>query len=273
MHEEHWHLALDHPVRPDSRYGYARPPHPKLLGLIEAQRDGYVATLETCVKYADDFGDIPVLPTTDDESEPYWTCGWLSPLDLAVLYTTVALANPSRYVEVGSGYSTMFVRRAIDDHGLDTDITSIDPEPRADIDRFCDHVLRDPLEATDLGLFDALEAGDVVFIDGSHRCFTNSDVTVALLEVLPNLPPGVHVGIDDIYLPYDYPPAWADRFYSEQYVLAAWMLGGADVELRAPNAFICRDRALMDVGQPLWAPGGPFDGLSRDGNSFWFVTK
>ena len=66
-----------------------------------------------------------------------------------------------------------------------------------------------------------LSAGDMVFIDNSHRAFQNSDVTVFFTEVLPALPAGVAYGIHDIFLPDDYPAGWSDRFYNEQYLLAA----------------------------------------------------
>ena len=65
-----------------------------------------------------------------------------------------------------------------------------------------------------------------MFVDNSHRLVTNSDATVVLLELLPRLPGGVLVGIHDIVLPHDYPPGWNERFYSEQYSLAAFDLGG-----------------------------------------------
>ena len=32
----------------------------------------------------------------------------------------------------------------------------------------------------------------------------------------------------DIILPCDYPEHWRDRFYNEQYLLLAYLLGGAD---------------------------------------------
>jgi hypothetical protein len=37
---------------------------------------------------------------------------------------------------------------------------------------------------------------------------------------------GVHVQFHDIVVPDDYPDAWNDRYYSEHYVLAAFVLGG-----------------------------------------------
>jgi hypothetical protein len=132
--------------------------------------------------------------------------------------------KPRRYFEIGSGYSTMFARHAITAAGLSTSITSMDPQPRAEIDAICDVRIRSGLENCDLAAFDELGSGDILFYDGSHRCFTNSDVTVFFLEVLPRLPPGVLVHIHDIFLPDDYPEAWNSRLYSEQYLLAAMLL-------------------------------------------------
>ena len=265
--EPHWKVMLDHPVRPIFRWGYGRPAHPELYSLIAGGRSRYKEMLESCMKWSDAFDAIS--PTYASETEPYWGCGWMSPLELMALYSLVASNRPKRYVEVGSGCSTTFARRAIQDNKLDTRIISIDPEPRAGIDAICDEVKRVPLEELDLTLFEQVSAGDVVFIDGSHRSFTNSDATVAVLEVLPRLKPGVIVGFDDIYLPDDYPPDWWTRFYSEQYLLAAWLLGGCHgLEIILPIAFALKDPELGAVVKQL-LDRPTFTGLGKFGNSFW----
>jgi hypothetical protein len=69
------------------------------------------------------------------------------------------------WIEVGSGDSTKFARRAIRDHGLRTSLTSVDPQPRASIDQLRDCVIRRPLEEVDTGLFEELQPGDFLFID------------------------------------------------------------------------------------------------------------
>lgn len=269
MHD-HWTVNLDHPIRPASRWGHGRPPHPELSALIDAGRNDYAKVLTGHRAYADAFATIGRDYVSEDV--PYWRCGWLSPLDLVTLYSMVVSHRPRTYLEVGSGCSTAFVRHAVKTFGLDTRIVSIDPEPRAGIDAICDTVIRSPLEATDLSVFDELTAGDVFFFDGSHRCFPNSDVTVAFLEVLPRLAGGVIVGIDDIYLPHDYPPEWNDRFYSEQYVLAAWLLGGSRrLSLLSPNYFVSQDPVLSSLLESLWSTP-VFAGLGRGGNSFWMTT-
>ena len=124
-------------------------------------------------------------------------------------------------------------------------IVSVDPEPRASIDALCDDVVRAGLEYSDLSLFNQLEAGDILFFDGSHRTFTNSDVTVFFLEIIPRLKPGITVHIHDIFLPVDYPPEWSRRLYSEQYMLAAMLLcKSSPVKTILPNWYVCNDGTL-----------------------------
>jgi hypothetical protein len=164
-----------------------------------------------------------------DDATPNWGNPWLPAGDAAVIYGLIASRRPRLYLEVGSGNSTKFARRAIVDHGLDTQIISIDPEPRADIDLLCSAVIRAPVEKLNLDKVAGwLQPSDVVFIDNSHRSFPNSDVTVCCLELTAALPDGVAYGFHDIFLPFDYPAAFVDRFYNEQYLLAMYLLGGAD---------------------------------------------
>ena len=168
------------------------------------------------------------LDAGEAEVEPHWDNGMIPALDGALLYAMVRELRPRTYLEVGSGNSTKFVRKAIRDGGLETRIVSIDPHPRAGIDALCDEVIRQPFEdVADTTYADLLQANDMVFIDNSHRSFPNSDVTVFFTETLAALPAGIIYGIHDIFLPADYPDVWMDRFYNEQYLLVAYLLGGA----------------------------------------------
>lgn len=107
-------------------------------------------------------------------------------------------------------------------------ITSIDPEPRSEIDSLCNTVVRSRLEDISPSFFDSMQKGDVLFFDGSHRCFQGSDVTVFFMDILPRLQNGVTVGIQDIFLPFDYPSKWTRRFYNEQYLLGTALLYGPE---------------------------------------------
>jgi hypothetical protein len=188
------------------------------------------------------------------------------------LYGLISIYKPSQCIEVGSGQSTKVIHRAIRDHGLSTQLTSIDPHPRAEIDRLCNHIIRQPLEKLDLELFEKLRAGDLLFIDSSHRSFMNSDVTVFFLEVLPALAAGVLVHLHDIHLPYDYPPERAEWYYSEQYLLAASLLAGhRGYEILFPAAFVSNEPDLARELEGLWKRLG-LDRSRVGGLSFWMRT-
>lgn len=253
------------------RYGYGLPAHPRLHALIESGRHRYEDTLKSILRRADALARIPVQRGAQpgDALEPAWDNNFLPGLDAASLYCLVADLAPRRYIEVGSGNSTMFVRRAIRDNGLGTTITSVDPYPRADIDAICDRVVREPLGRVDLDILLQAEAGDILFLDGSHQVFTGSDVTVAFLDVLPELRPGVVVQIHDIWLPYDYPSRWSSRLYSEQYMLAVALLSAPErYRVLLPNMFIASDPDLRTVLEPLWSRP-ELSGVPRHGGSFW----
>lgn len=217
-------IELDYPIDPMPRYGYGKPVHPTLCERIEQNRNVYRSYLDPFTPFADDLTRIP--EKSDGLMSPYWQNGFLSGLDAVALYCFVALHKPRRYFETGSGHSTRFVRQAIIDHNLPTTITSIDPAPRVAVESICDQRLSMPVEQVSLEVFDELEAGDMLFVDSSHRVFTNSDVAAIFVDVLPRLAPGVLVHFHDIFLPLDYPPEWSDRYYSEQYLLACYLLAG-----------------------------------------------
>jgi hypothetical protein len=216
--------------------------------------------------HSQQFADIP---NASDDLTPYWNNHWLPPLDAFSLMHFLIETRPRRYIEVGSGMSTIFARHAIGSAGgAYTKITSIDPEPRAGIDSRCDEVVRERLECVDFGVFDQLEAGDILFFDGSHVTFADSDVVVFFLEVLPRLKAGVLVQVHDIFWPYDYPPEWRSRFYSEQYMLAMPILYGK-YETVLANAFISRDPDLRSRVERLTSGSSVY---GYYGQSYWFRT-
>jgi Methyltransferase domain len=265
-------IVLDYPVTPTPRWGHGKPPHALLYDIINRGRKRYEERLRAIRSLTPALAAIAVEPVPDWPEQPAWRNPWFSGLDLAALYAFIAAERPTRYVEIGSGWTTKVARRAATDHDVPLHITSIDPNPRAEIDRICDEVVRSPVEAVDLQMFSRLQYGDVLFVDNSHRVFTNSDCVVTLLEVLPGLARGVFVHLHDIFLPYDYPVEWSDRYYSEQYLLAAWLLAdGGALEIELPNMFVSLDEELASVLAPLWT--GPLANIQRHGGSFWLRTQ
>jgi hypothetical protein len=252
------------------RYGYGRPPHARLLEILRGGEEAYRRNLETIAGYREDLLRIAVQPSP--EPIPTWINRWLLGLDSAAIYGLIRDRAPGAYVEIGSGMSTLFARRAIVDGGLSTRLTSIDPEPRREVEALCDRSVREPLESADLSIFDELGAGDMVFMDGSHQVFTDSDATVFFLEVLPRLPSGVLVGVHDILLPDDYLPEWTGYHWAEQYLLAAYLLGGGrGIELELACAYVTEYSDLHRVLDPVWRSAG-LAGLDTRGFALWFAT-
>jgi hypothetical protein len=262
---------FDYPYDLRARYGYGRPLHQGLLTQIEACDANYARLLESMASLMPDFLKISFRPTPG--IEPAWDNGWLPALDGIAICHFLTSKKSRLYLEVGSGNSTKFAHRARRSHALNVRLVSIDPQPRAEVDGICDEVLRQPLEAADLSLFAQLQRGDVLFIDNSHRSFTNSDVTVFFLDVLPRLAEGVIVGIHDICLPYDYPPSWRYRYYNEQYLLACYLLAErAGMEILLPSYYVAVARPeMLDVFNPIWSLGAN-RGIQRHGCAFWLET-
>jgi hypothetical protein len=266
-------LYFDYPGDPKPRHGYGKPAHPQIDSILRRHAGIYTHQLTRFRAFSDELNRIPVYASGDSATEPFWINGWLPGLDAAALYCMLAVNRPARYFEIGSGNSTKFARRAITDQGLHTRITSLDPQPRAEIDAICDRVVRQGVEAVDLTIFDELMPGDILFVDNSHRIFMNSDAAVVFFEILPRLGPGVFVHFHDIMLPFDYPPEWSLRYYSEQYVLAAYLLAGhQNFDVILPNAFVHGEPALRQILAPLWGSLG-LPEPETGGGSFWIRTR
>lgn len=262
-----------YPWQPRPRWGHGNAPHAALRDLFDARRSEYIPLLDAMVAHAGRFAAIRRDFDASAPHEPHWDNGWLPSLDGMSIYTLLAQMRPSRFVEVGSGNSTRFAARAIRDCGLATRIVSIDPAPRAEVDRLCHEVVRAPLENVDMAFFDTVTADDLVFVDCSHRAQQNSDVTVFFLEVLPRLPAGCVVGIHDICLPLDYPPGWEGRYYNEQYMLATLLLFGAErFSLLLPGYHVSTTPDLAARLAPLAALPG-LAGLPCAGSVFWMRKR
>jgi hypothetical protein len=257
-------IALDYPICPQPRYGYGKPVHARLLQSINARRDAYKSSLEAFLLYKSDIWQI-----TGSPGGPVWINDFLTAFDAVTLYCMMRINRPRLYIEIGSGHSTRFARRAIKDGQLETRIVSVDPRPRSEIRTAADQVIEQPVEEMPLDIFKSLESGDVLFVDHSHRVFTNSDATVVFLDILPELKPGVLVHFHDIFLPADYPPEWNNRFYSEQYLLGCHLLAQTrSFEIVLANSFVSGDPELSSILTDLWSHSA-MQGVERHGCSFW----
>jgi hypothetical protein len=245
-------------------------PNRFLQDILSAQNNTYTENLNEMAAMGDLFKSIE--RKGPDPLKPRWVNGFMPALDgMSLCWATQKCHR--QFVEIGSGNSTLFVHAAKTFLKKQIEITSIDPMPRRGIDGLCDHLYRQPLEDLDLKLFEKLEAGDVVFVDNSHRSFMNSDVTVFMLDVLPRLKPGVMVGIHDVFLPYDYPAEWSHRLYNEQYLLASMLLANPDYfDIQLATYWMSVQKMHIAPLQEVWNAIGP-DLADRYSGSFWGIKR
>lgn len=129
--------------------------------------------------------------------------------DARTLYYMLREHKPKRYLEVGSGLSTYYTSLAAQQNaaeGSPLQITCVEPYPfdaLRTIEGF--ELIEGFVQDVPLERFEALEAGDVLFIDSSHALKIDSDVAFLFMEALPRVKPGVFVHIHDIHFPYNHP--------------------------------------------------------------------
>jgi len=87
------------------------------------------------------------------------------------------------------------------------------------------------------------------------------------------LPAGVIVHVHDVYLPYDYPQDVCDRYYSEQYVLASFLMANPEkYHTIMPNFYVSEDPELFTILKPFWDQPEMKD-VERHGASYWIEIK
>jgi hypothetical protein len=243
--------------------------HKKIAEKLFLFRHNYKNFINGLGALGEFFAKIPSHePVGQGQSVPYWSNIYLPPNDAIALCGFLVKYNPVIYMEIGSGNSTKFARSVISHFNLRTKIISIDPHPRAEIDSLCDEIVREPLQMVPVSVFQSLCKDNILFVDGSHRCLQNSDVTYTFLQVLPAVKPGVILHFHDIFWPFDYPCDWAERLYNEQYLLAVFLLFGSGYEVLYSSRFVACDSELRAEFE---AALRPFLSDKRlcEGGSFW----
>jgi hypothetical protein len=262
-------VFFEYKVNVIPRFGHGKPAHPELLKIIDSKRELYKDIINKSLALREIIWTIKESNVETDPINPTWNNGFLPGLDIIGIYTLMTEFKPEKYIEIGSGNSTKVAFKAKTEQNLNTKIISIDPMPRAEIDNLADKVIRKPFENIDFNILDELNENDILFVDNSHRILPNSDSMVFYLEILPRLKKGVIVHIHDIYLPYDYPQFMCDRFYSEQYGLAMYLLANPKKYMPLlPNYFISEDKELSKQIEPIWNHPN-LKGVERHGGSFW----
>jgi hypothetical protein len=200
--------------------------YPAIEAVFKAAEPEFEAVLDAVAPHLDrlmSFGE-------DKPPEPRFAQDWFPRLDAAVAYGMVHNIRPARIVEIGSGHSTRFMARAAADAESGTEITAIDPAPRATLDGLPIRFLRGTVQQVGMEPFRALRPDDILFIDSSHILMPGTDVDFLVNQVLPQLPTGLYIHIHDVFLPDGYPSEWTWRGYNEQNAAASLILhAGYDV--------------------------------------------
>lgn len=187
------------------------------------------------------------LDETPDLCDFYTQNSQFSWLDSRAFFVLLRHWRPKQMIEVGSGFSTLLAadvnRRFLDGR---LRLTCVEPYPRPFLHQAAlelDRLVEEKVQDVPFELFEALQSGDILFIDSSHVSKTGSDVNYLYFEVLPRLAPGVRVHIHDIFLPMEYPKEWVvsdNRSWNEQYLLRALLMHSSAfrVLFGCSNAFL-----------------------------------
>jgi hypothetical protein len=212
--------------------------------------------------------DFPCDPSADFKY--YTSNGWFVAGDAFTLAGVMQKERPARIIEIGSGFSSavmLDVRRALE---LPLQLIFVEPHPGrlrqlADLQsetsiRLIDRKVQD----VPMAEFEALEHGDILFIDSSHVAKIGSDLPWIFLRILPRLKPGVIVHFHDIFYPHSYPATWIHNgwAWNESLFLRTYLAGNPDFSIIAFNSFAaCSFPDLFRARMPAF--------LDNAGGSLW----
>jgi len=130
-------------------------------------------------------------------------------------------------------------------------------------------LLKCPVQQVSLSIFDALQAGDILFIDSTHVLRTGSDVCFELFEILPRLSSGVLVHFHDMFWPFEYPRTWVvdeNRSWNELYGVRALLTDNDAWRVLLFNDYLARlERPMIEATYPQF--------LRNSGGALWLMRR
>ena len=219
---------------------------------------------------------LELAPEETGDPTEYFTANDQYPaLDAWLLEAMLRHLQPARMIEVGSGFSSLVSARVNRERlGGAMDFTCIEPYPRGFLLEGVPGIsaLRvEKIQDTPLEVFEALGAGDVLFIDTSHTVKTGGDVPWLYGEVLPRLAPGVVVHLHDIFLPGDYPEPWVREGWgwNEIYLVHAFLAFNSGFEVLAGAQYLIQ----RHPGALLAAFPGAGEHAAKGGAALWLRRR
>jgi hypothetical protein len=265
----HFYSPIVDPVEAD-RYLTSKEAHPAPESLpgIALDRAAMVRTWQNLLPF---LASIPFPGPKGPHLRYYFDNPAYSWGDGSVLHAMLRLHSPKRLIEIGSGWSSACALDTVE-RSLDgaCDLTFIDPYPQLLRDILGDatsrvHILEMPVQQVRLSVFEALEAGDILFVDSTHVVRTGSDVCFELFEILPRLAPGVLVHIHDMFWPFEYSRQWVvqeNRSWNELYAVRAFLSYNDSWRIILFNDYLAKlERPMIERTYP------PF--LRNSGGALW----
>lgn len=207
-----------------------------LFGLDPLDIPGVNLDLAGQWKRADELAPLVATQPFTDAAQPGLRYRFDNPAyantDGLFLHLVLRHNEPRRLIEVGSGWSSACTLDTVE-RFLDwrTAITFVEPYDEllrsvmAPGDEARVEILAMGVQDVPLARFEALEAGDVCFIDSTHVAKIGSDVVHELFRILPALAPGVLIHLHDVFPAFEYPEQWIEegRAWNELYLLRAFL--------------------------------------------------
>jgi hypothetical protein len=220
---------------------------------LDLNEAGQISLLQQ-FHYKNELLDIPL--ENQGTRQFYYHNGSYESGDAEYLYNIIRHFKPHRIVEIGSGYSTLMARRAIeknreDDPAYLCEHICIEPYEQPWLEQTDATIIREKVEVCPVEIFDRLRENDILFIDSSHVIRPQGDVLHEYLHILGRLSPGVLIHVHDVFTPYDYLAEWVieDRhMWNEQYLL---------------EAFLCFNPSFEVIGAVNWLSHAHRDRLAE----------
>jgi hypothetical protein len=248
-----WHLVRNNFASPLNDLDFLRAnPHlwlrPRWPTEIDLDLDSQEELMRRLGAHA---GELPRALQAGDwrVEELIWDAGTFAPGDAYAYYGLVRKLKPRRVVEVGAGHSSIVLARAVAANGDSPKVTLIEPNPSQPLFEMFPKdwkIVPDLVQDVGFEPFERLEAGDMLFYDGSHCVRTASDVNWMFFEVFPRLQRGVWIHVHDIFWPLDYPVGWVldnALAWNEQYLLQAFLMYNDQYRVRLALAALMFDRS------------------------------
>lgn len=239
---------------------------------VDLRADAQLDLIKALAPVADEF-DWPSSAelARDDGRRYHYENSALGVGDGVLLYSMIRHLAPKRIIEVGCGYSSALMLDTNTRHfDNEIELTFIEPYPELleslmleGDDERC-QIKPIAVQDVDLGIFDSLASGDILFIDSTHVSKLGSDVNRLIFDVLPRLAPGVVIHIHDIGPSFNYPDQWIreGRAWNESYLVRAFLAYNTEFEIMAWGPYLHTEhREFMDVQMPMTA--------TERGNSLW----